>query len=466
MIYLPDINLLTLVYVFISSVISFTICISIFSRRSLSRDIWIISNFIGIIGMVYLLNIKNENDVGVGIALTVFSGSLKSLSFCTKNIYFKRYIFGNLFFVLSLLCGIMIFFDPLIPFRRVYFLFGMLFSLAASVIFLLKNREWLGLKQKDYVVATFTLGIVAILLVVAQNNPYDPNLKLVDTSARGVANFMALCVASVAVQLIFLSLIFGQSERVRMRALRRNTRLLYDIELKQVSLIETQALADERKNLIKMLTHEVRQPLNTAQAALDTISYQLGQGQTEPADIQQTVGKAQSTINSVVLSISNSILGATLITQGRPSQLQSIDLCDVSALALFDLGPSQRSRIQQKFEQPTIYADADPIILRLAIRNLLENACKYSPSGTPILFELVTDEEKLTLVIRVTNTLNDQSTLSADIFERNKRGVDSLYEGSGLGLYIVRKVAELHKGEVSYHLGNGNQVRFELTIPA
>jgi len=466
MIDFSDINTTTLAYFFMASVISFTICISIFSIKTINRDIWIISNIIGIFGILFFTNMKNQNYVDIGASLTILSGSLKSLSFTNKKFLFRRYIFGNLFFVLSLFCAFIVTFYPDAPFRRNYFLFGMLFSLAASLIFLLKNREWHGLKQKGYVVATFTLGIVAILFVVAQNIPYDPNLKLVDTSTRGVANFMALCVASVAIQLIFLSLIFGQSERVRVRALRRNNRLLYEIELKQAVLIETQAVADERYQLLKMLTHEVRQPLNTAQAALDTISQQLGRGQTEPADIQQTVGKAQSTLNSVVLSISNSILGATLITQGRPSQLQSIDLCDVSRLALFDLGQSQRSRIQQKFEQPTIYADADPIILRLAIRNLLENACKYSPSGTPILFELVTDEAKLALVIRVTNTLSDQSTLSADIFERNKRGVDSLYEGSGLGLYIVRKVAELHKGDVSYHLGNGNQVAFELTIPA
>jgi two-component system OmpR family sensor kinase len=138
----------------------------------------------------------------------------------------------------------------------------------------------------------------------------------------------------------------------------------------------------------------------------------------------------------------------------------------VCQLALFDLDPSQRGRIQQKFEQSVIYADADPIILRLAIRNLLENALKYSPSGTPILFEMVTDEEKLALVIRVTNTRNEQSTLSDDIFERNKRGVDSLYQGTGLGLYIVRAVAELHHGDISYHLVNGNQIAFELSIPA
>lgn len=264
----------------------------------------------------------------------------------------------------------------------------------------------------------------------------------------------------------FIGLITGRQARENFFKLRKSVRIQQVISQSKINEKLSAALAEERYHLLKMLTHEVRQPLNTAQATLDTISYQLGQEQTEPEHIQQTVMRAQSTINSVVLSISNSILGATLITQGRPSQLQSIDLCDVSQLALTDIEPSQRSRIHQKFEQPVIYIDADPIILRLAIRNLLENALKYSPSGTPVLFELVTDEEKLALVIRVTNKLNEKSTLNADIFERNKRGVDSRYEGSGLGLYIVRAVAEMHKGDVSYHLVNGNQVAFELSMPA
>jgi sensor histidine kinase regulating citrate/malate metabolism len=81
------------------------------------------------------------------------------------------------------------------------------------------------------------------------------------------------------------------------------------------------------------------------------------------------------------------------------------------------------------------------------------------------LFELAIDEEKMALVIRVTNELVDPLTLNADIFHLNKRGVDSTYEGSGLGLYIVKKVAKMHKGDLDYHIVNENQVVFELTIP-
>ena len=296
--------------------------------------------------------------------------------------------------------------------------------------------------------------------------PIGSSTKFIPVDGTIPYTIVMMAVLSFFFHMAFIGLIIGRQARENNFKLRKSVRIQQASNQAKTNEEASAALAEERYHLLKMLTHEVRQPLNTAQATLDTISQQLRRGQTKPEYIQQTVLKAQSTINAIVLSISNSILGATLITQGRPSQLRSIDLCDVCQLALFDLDPSVRGRIQQKFEQPIIYADADPIVLRLAIRNLLENALKYSPSGTPILFEMVTDEEKLALVIRVTNTRNDQSALNADIFERNKRGVDSLYEGSGLGLYIVRAVAELHHGDISYHLVNGNQVAFELNIPA
>ncbi len=55
--------------------------------------------------------------------------------------------------------------------------------------------------------------------------------------------------------------------------------------------------------------------------------------------------------------------------------------------------------------------------------------------------------------------------LEGDIFARNKRGVDSRYNGDGLGLFIVKEVAEMHGGMLDHKI-TGDQVTFQLEIPA
>jgi len=334
----------------------------------------------------------------------------------------------------------------------------------SAIFYLLHHRFWIGLTTLKYCVAILAIYCAMFVFTLSTSYPIGSQTVFIPHDQSIPYQTIVAVLLSFFFHMAFIGVITGRQARETNFTLRKSVRIQQAVNQSKANEKASAALADERYYLLKMLTHEVRQPLHTALATLDTISLQLRAGQTEPEVMQQTIMKAQSTLNSIVLSISNSILAAPLITQGRTSHLHLIDLCGVSQLALLDVDPSQRDRIQQKFEQPVIYVDGDPIILRLGIRNLLENAIKYSPSGTPILFEMVTDEENLALVIRVTNKLRDQSTLSADIFERNQRGVDSLYEGTGLGLYIVRAVAELHNGEVTYHLTNDNKVAFELTI--
>jgi signal transduction histidine kinase len=137
----------------------------------------------------------------------------------------------------------------------------------------------------------------------------------------------------------------------------------------------------------------------------------------------------------------------------------------VSQLAYLDINPSSQTRIDVQFEQPHIYAEADPIVLRLAIRNLLENAVKYSPADTPIVFKIATDEDKLGIQFSVTNNIVEMAMLDGDLFARNKRGADSRYGGDGLGLFIVNEVAKMHGGSLRYDIA-GSEVTFLLEIPA
>lgn len=235
--------------------------------------------------------------------------------------------------------------------------------------------------------------------------------------------------------------------------------------LKKAIYDETSALSNEREQLIKMLTHEVRQPLNTAQAALQSITADVAMSELKGQSIKSKLDNTLSVLNNITLSISNSLVGATLISNRREADRKSVDVCDVSQLAYLDLNASDRIRIDLQFAQPYIYADVDPIVLRLALRNLLENAVKYSPANTPIIFKIDTDEDRLMLQFSVRNHIIDKGMLGGDIFGRNKRGVDNRYGGEGLGLFIVTEVAAMHEGTSHFDV-DGNEVTFYLEIPA
>lgn len=456
-------------YLLMGELVIFSICLLVIQIKTRTVYIWLFSNAVALLGNLYIAQVIGTGGSitsPTGEALLVFSSFLKALSFADRSLFRKSNRIPSAFLLIGaipILLGLVLGETNV---RLFLISISGIFLSLASIFYLINNKSCIGLPSIKYCVTVLSIYFAIYGFTLINSYPIGNRTRFIPID--GSVPHVIIIVAFLAFffHMAFIGLIIGRQTRENIFKMRKSVRIRQAIDQMKTNEKASSALAEERYNLLKMLTHEVRQPLNTAQATLETISQQLSRGQTEPVHIQQTVMKAQSTINSIVLSISNSILGSTLITQGRPSQLYSIDLYDVFQLALFDLDPLHRGRIQQKVDQPVNYADADPIILRLAIRNLLENALKYSPSGTPILFEMVTDEENLAFVIRVTNKINNQSTLSDNIFEWSTRGVDSLYEGSGLGLYIVRAVAKLHNGDIRYNLLGDNQVAFELTIPA
>jgi len=108
----------------------------------------------------------------------------------------------------------------------------------------------------------------------------------------------------------------------------------------------------------------------------------------------------------------------------------------------------ERSRIQVRRESATRTALMDMSLIRLALRNVLANALKYSPPGAPVNLRVRDSDEPLALVIEVSDLgPGIQAELLPRLFSRGARGADRL-SGLGLGLYIVRQVMALHGGTV------------------
>jgi len=226
-------------------------------------------------------------------------------------------------------------------------------------------------------------------------------------------------------------------------ALQREKQLRQQIEEHSAALV---ALLQERTEMVDVLAHEVRQPLNNASAALQTAQAALGGVDKGFASVE--LMRAQTVLGQVLSSIDNTLAVASLLARPEPIQRADTDVDTLIAVAVADMPASERSRIRVVRESATRTALMDMSLIRLALRNVLANALKYSPPGTPVNVRVWDSDEPLALMIDVSDSgTGIQAELLPRLFNRGARGAARL-SGLGLGLYIVRQVMALHGGTV------------------
>ena len=116
---------------------------------------------------------------------------------------------------------------------------------------------------------------------------------------------------------------------------------------------------------------------------------------------------------------------------------------------------------------PTLALQGDRRRLCLAVTNLLSNAIKHSPRDGSITIRAVTDDELLHLAV-IDRGPGFPPNEAERLFEKYYRSAverDSGIPGTGLGLFIVKTVAERHGGSVVARAGAEGGAEFELSLP-
>ncbi len=113
-----------------------------------------------------------------------------------------------------------------------------------------------------------------------------------------------------------------------------------------------------------------------------------------------------------------------------------------------------------------ILIEADAVKFESVITNLLSNACKYSDDGSTISFGISKHEEVVEIVV------SDDGVGISDIdqslvFQRMFRApsTSKLKEGTGLGLYLIKKYLDLMNGNISLYSKEGQGTSFAVTLP-
>jgi signal transduction histidine kinase len=215
-----------------------------------------------------------------------------------------------------------------------------------------------------------------------------------------------------------------------------------------------------------MVAHELRQPLTALLGALTTL-YQRPQALSVPQQ-QELLGMAHRQ-GEQLQQLLDQLLAAARLNHG-PTRLARRSLVDAAAMTK-EAGHAARLAHP---DHPISIEAAGPLLVRVdplavmrILGNLLDNAAIYSKAGTAI--QLSARRDGLHAVVAV----HDQGPgIPPDqrerIFQRYTRldsPTASRRGGLGLGLYIARRLARAHHGDLQATEPSGRGARFELRLP-
>jgi two-component system, OmpR family, sensor kinase len=176
----------------------------------------------------------------------------------------------------------------------------------------------------------------------------------------------------------------------------------------------------------------------------------------------------QAVMGQVLASIDNTLAVATLMAHAEPIHREDTDLDTLLAIAIADMPASERGRIRVERSDAPHSVPVDMGLMRLALRNLLSNALKFSGAGAPVVVRLSEQESPQALVIDVTDSGPGIPPAEvAQLFQRGVRSAvpgDASNRGLGLGLYIVRRVMALHGGRAELAANTAAGVTMRLVV--
>lgn len=208
---------------------------------------------------------------------------------------------------------------------------------------------------------------------------------------------------------------------------------------------------EEKDRFLAMLYHEIKTPL----AVLKTVL----RNKILTIDFIQSANEAVDEMNSIITAtqLADKIENGKLLLKIEEFKITS--LID-EILAKHD----PKNLISVKTYGSNILI-SDCLMLRICIKNLIENALRYSNKNSKITLELENYEHSNHLKISITNKVSEPTEIDTNqIFEKYYRGRASRSKsGSGLGLYIVKGFAEILGGNVKARI-DGNYFNVELTL--
>lgn len=218
------------------------------------------------------------------------------------------------------------------------------------------------------------------------------------------------------------------------------------------------------ENMPRTLRHEINNPLNTLSTSLQNL-----EGENSDEAKARYLASAKRGVNRIGMIVQNLADAASLEDALDAEELEVIDL---HKMVESYLGNCRAASPERKFEyrgtQRQVFSEVSDYRIEQMLDKLIDNAVDFSRPGSAIIIGLTIDANNLTLFVT-----NHGPTIPANMIDNIFDSMVSVRDSNpdnrlhfGIGLYVVRIIAEHHGGKASaVNLLNGNGVTIRVVLP-
>ena len=212
-------------------------------------------------------------------------------------------------------------------------------------------------------------------------------------------------------------------------------------------------ISQEQQNFMMAITHELKTPIAVAKLNLETMQKR----KLDESQQQRLIYNTISETNRLDTLCNNMLISSQIEAGGYRFIKEEIDLGKLVDNCTEEFITRYPNRIINKNIEKEIFITGDPMLLQIAVNNLIENALKYSPKDMPVGINLELNDTvaELQVTDNGPGIEDDEKQKVFAKFYRLGNEATKRAKGTGLGLYITRKIVKNHGGNI-FILNNTN----------
>ncbi len=232
-------------------------------------------------------------------------------------------------------------------------------------------------------------------------------------------------------------------------------------------LTEMAGALQSHRQLQALLSHELRTPAATISAAAQSLETILaGSGQ----EVDSRLARIRRAVGRMIDMIDQMLSPERRDDQAMVPRLETVDLAELAHDVCASMQADSAHPLIVRNED-AVPALCDPLLTSLVLRNLIQNAIKYSPANQPVLIDtgLATTGARHAMAWLAVSDHGpglDENEIEA-IFEPHfRRSAHRETPGAGLGLHLARQICISQEGNLTAQAQPGQGARFVITLPA